>query len=69
LVERAANETAVTAVTAYRFPWPGYGDVIKSEDGFRHIAEPMLTTLCVAAFGGRPPGAAPGKHVEEHFSA
>jgi hypothetical protein len=56
-------------VTAYRFPWPGYGDVIKSEDGFRHIAEPMLTTLCIAAFGGRPPGAAPGKHVEEHFSA
>lgn len=38
----AANKTAVMS---YHFPWPGYGHVVKSGDGFRYIAEPMVMTL------------------------
>jgi len=38
----AANKTAVMS---YHFPWPGYGHVVKSGDGFRYIAEPMNMQL------------------------
>jgi len=38
----AANKTAVMS---YHYPWPGYGHVVKSGDGFRYIAEPMVMTL------------------------
>ncbi|MEZ0221780.1 MBL fold metallo-hydrolase [Tardiphaga sp. 1201_B9_N1_1] len=38
----AANKTAVMS---YHFAWPGYGHVVKSGDGFRYIAEPMVMNL------------------------
>ena len=38
----AANKIAVMS---YHFAWPGYGHVVKTGDGFRHIAEPMIMTL------------------------
>jgi glyoxylase-like metal-dependent hydrolase (beta-lactamase superfamily II) len=38
----AANKTAVMS---YHFAWPGYGHVVKSGDGFRYIAEPMVMSL------------------------
>jgi hypothetical protein len=25
----------------YHFPWPGYGQAVKTGDGFHYIAEPM----------------------------
>jgi hypothetical protein len=34
----AANKTAVMF---YHFPWPGYGQAVKTGDGFHYIAEPM----------------------------
>jgi hypothetical protein len=33
------------AVLSYHFAWPGYGHVVKSGDGFRYIAEPMVMSL------------------------
>jgi glyoxylase-like metal-dependent hydrolase (beta-lactamase superfamily II) len=38
----AANKTAVLS---YHFPWPGYGHVVKTGEGFHYIAEPMVMTL------------------------
>src|SRR5882672_5479188 len=38
----AANKIAVMS---YHFAWPGYGHVVKTGDGFRYIAEPMIMTL------------------------
>jgi glyoxylase-like metal-dependent hydrolase (beta-lactamase superfamily II) len=38
----AANKVAVMS---YHFAWPGYGHVVKSGDGFRYIAEPMVMAL------------------------
>jgi glyoxylase-like metal-dependent hydrolase (beta-lactamase superfamily II) len=38
----AANRIAVMS---YHFPWPGYGHVVKTGDGFHYIAEPMVMTL------------------------
>jgi glyoxylase-like metal-dependent hydrolase (beta-lactamase superfamily II) len=38
----AANKTAVMS---YHFPWPGLGHVVKNNDGFRYIAEPMNMQL------------------------
>lgn len=38
----AANKIPLVA---YHFPWPGYGHVVKSGDGFRFIAAPMNMTL------------------------
>jgi len=33
------------AVMSYHFPWPGFGHVVKSGDGFHYIAEPMNMNL------------------------
>ena len=38
----AANKIAVMS---YHFPWPGYGHVVKSGEGFHYIAEPMVMLL------------------------
>jgi glyoxylase-like metal-dependent hydrolase (beta-lactamase superfamily II) len=38
----AANKTAVMS---YHYPWPGYGHITKSGDGFRYIPEPMNMIL------------------------
>jgi len=38
----AANKTAVLS---YHFPWPGYGHVVKTGEGFHYIAEPIVMTL------------------------
>jgi glyoxylase-like metal-dependent hydrolase (beta-lactamase superfamily II) len=38
----AANKIPLVA---YHFPWPGYGHVVKSGDGFRYISAPMNMTL------------------------
>jgi glyoxylase-like metal-dependent hydrolase (beta-lactamase superfamily II) len=33
------------AVMSYHYPWPGYGHIVKSGDGFRYIPEPMQMVL------------------------
>ena len=33
------------AVMSYHYPWPGYGHVVKSGDGFRYIPQPMTMLL------------------------
>jgi glyoxylase-like metal-dependent hydrolase (beta-lactamase superfamily II) len=38
----AANKIPVMS---YHYPWPGYGHVIKTADGFHYIAEPMNMIL------------------------
>ena len=38
----AANKTPVMS---YHFPWPGYGHIAKSGDGFRYYAQPMNMQL------------------------
>jgi glyoxylase-like metal-dependent hydrolase (beta-lactamase superfamily II) len=38
----AANKIAVMS---YHYPWPGYGHVVKTGEGFHYIAEPMQMTL------------------------
>jgi glyoxylase-like metal-dependent hydrolase (beta-lactamase superfamily II) len=38
----AANKIPVMS---YHYPWPGYGHVVKSGDGFRYIPEPMQMIL------------------------
>jgi glyoxylase-like metal-dependent hydrolase (beta-lactamase superfamily II) len=38
----AANKIAVMS---YHFPWPGYGHVVKTGEGFHYIAEPMKMVL------------------------
>jgi glyoxylase-like metal-dependent hydrolase (beta-lactamase superfamily II) len=32
-------------VMSYHYPWPGYGHVVKSGDGFRYIPAPMQLIL------------------------
>jgi glyoxylase-like metal-dependent hydrolase (beta-lactamase superfamily II) len=38
----AANKIAVMS---YHYPWPGYGHVVKTGEGFHYIAEPMVMVL------------------------
>jgi glyoxylase-like metal-dependent hydrolase (beta-lactamase superfamily II) len=38
----AANKIAVMS---YHYPWPGYGHVVKTGEGFHYIAEPMTMML------------------------
>jgi len=38
----AANKIAVLP---YHYPWPGYGHVVKTGEGFHYIAEPMTMVL------------------------
>jgi glyoxylase-like metal-dependent hydrolase (beta-lactamase superfamily II) len=38
----AANKIAVMS---YHYPWPGYGHVVKSGDGFHYIPQPMTMLL------------------------
>jgi glyoxylase-like metal-dependent hydrolase (beta-lactamase superfamily II) len=38
----AANKIAVLS---YHYPWPGYGHVVKTGEGFHYIAEPMVMVL------------------------
>jgi glyoxylase-like metal-dependent hydrolase (beta-lactamase superfamily II) len=38
----AANKIAVMS---YHYPWPGYGHVVKTGEGFHYIAEPMSMGL------------------------
>ena len=38
----AANKVAVLS---YHYPWPGYGHVVKTGEGFHYIPEPMVMVL------------------------
>jgi glyoxylase-like metal-dependent hydrolase (beta-lactamase superfamily II) len=38
----AANKIPVMS---YHYPWPGYGHVVKTGEGFHYIAEPMVMVL------------------------
>ena len=38
----AANKVPVLS---YHYPWPGYGHVVKTGEGFHYIAEPMVMLL------------------------
>jgi glyoxylase-like metal-dependent hydrolase (beta-lactamase superfamily II) len=38
----AANKVAVLS---YHYPWPGYGHVVKTGEGFHYIPEPMVMQL------------------------
>ena len=42
---------------SYHYPWPGYGHVAKTGEGFHYIAEPMVDG---ALTGRRSPGMRPG---------